>query len=303
MPHSLLTLKVRKIRPLLPTIQTRKSMLSFVIFPWTSTRLSWPTIPISTTTWILGHLPIDLRLHSPLASDLESLNHRNTSIPAQIPPPKDLCHLPPSSNQEKCVYSHNAQRDTHTILQRNRSKAPLFLADFSDKDTNERNGNSKVPSFTDSNDKKTENRDGEECFTLDYSLFDIVPTPPHSSMDTTSLGSDSKPLTSDPFDPLIPDNSSPLKRYHTPHTLQDRQSSQQAFDQGFLRHSGSVSIFPVVTPSTTFPPNNSMLKVSNGSIMHQAESMNAQVDETGVPDNDLAELEAWLLSDAVIITD
>jgi hypothetical protein len=46
-----------------------------------------------------------------------------------------------------------------------------------------------------------------------------------------------------------------------------------------------------------------MLKVSNGSIMHQAESTNAQVDETGVPDNDLAELEAWLLSDAVIITD
>jgi len=150
--------------------------------------------------------------------------------------------------------------------------------------------------MTDSNNQKPENRE-EECFTLDYSLFDIIPAPPDSSMDTTSPDDGSKPPTSSP---MIPDKS-PLKHYHPAYASQDHQSSQQAFGRSFILNSGTTSSFTTIPPSTTatFPSSNDILS----SAAHQAKSTNAPVDETGVPDNDLAELEAWLLSDAVIITD
>jgi hypothetical protein len=193
--------------------------------------------------------------------------------------------------------------DAHTILQRKRSKAPLFLADLSDQDTKKQTTNKKSHSstfMTDSNNQKPENQE-EECFTLDYSLFDIIPAPPDSSMDTTSPDDGSKPPTSSP---MIPDKSS-LKHYHSAYASQGHQSSQQAFGRSFILNSGTTSSFTTIPPSTTvtFPSSNDILRVSTSSATHQAKNTNAPVDETGVPDNDLTELEAWLLSDAVIITD
>ncbi|KIM86197.1 hypothetical protein PILCRDRAFT_4735 [Piloderma croceum F 1598] len=184
---------------------------------------------------------------------------------------------------------------------RKRSKAPLFFADLSDKDTKEQPTNRKSHSstfMTDSNNQKPENQK-EECFTLDYSLFDIIPAPPDSSMDTTSPGHGSKPPTSSPS---IPDKS-PLN--HSAYASQDHQSSRQAFGRNFILHSGATSSFTTIPPSTTatFSSSNDTLRVSTSPAAYQAESTNTPVDETGVPDNDLAELEAWLLSDAVIITD
>jgi hypothetical protein len=188
------------------------------------------------------------------------------------------------------------------ILQRKRSKEPLFFADLSDQDTKEPPTNRKCHSstfMTDSNNQKPEN--WEEGFTLDYTLFDIIPAPPDSSMDATSPYHDSKPPTSSP---LMPDNS-PLKHYPSAYASQDHRSSQQAFSRNFILHSGVTSSFIAIPPSTTatFPSSNDVSRVSTSSAAHQAESINVPVDETGVPDNDLAELEAWLLSDAVIITD
>jgi hypothetical protein len=232
------------------------------------------------------------------------MNHqRSASTPGSILPPKDLRHLRLSRSRERCVYPRTfpLHSDAHTILQRKRSKAPLFFADLSDKDTKEQPTNRKSHSstfMTDSNNQKPENQK-EECFTLDYSLFDIIPAPPDSSMDTTSPGHGSKPPTSSPS---IPDKS-PLN--HSAYASQDHQSSRQAFGRNFILHSGATSSFTTIPPSTTatFSSSNDTLRVSTSPAAYQAESTNTPVDETGVPDNDLAELEAWLLSDAVIITD
>jgi hypothetical protein len=156
--------------------------------------------------------------------------------------------------------------------------------------------------LTNSNDHRIENRNKEEFFTLDYSLFDIVPTPPDLTKDMTSPGSGSKPATS------IPHNSSPLKRHRSAYTQPDHNSPKQADNQGFLIPSSSTSIFPIapVSTKTDFLSSHDIYTPANNSWAAQPDppkSPNVKMDETGVPDNDLAELEAWLLSDAVIITD
>src|ERR1700683_4592612 len=90
---------------------------------------------------------------------------------------------------------------TQVIPQRKRSKTPLFLTDLSDEGIKDQDRESKTDLsrfLTNSNDHRIENRNKEEFFTLDYSLFDIVPTPPDLTKDMTSSGSGSKPATSIP---------------------------------------------------------------------------------------------------------
>jgi len=77
----------------------------------------------------------------------------------------------------------------------------------------------------------------------------------------------------------------------TAFTQQDCYSTNQTDSQSFLLSSSSNKF--TVTPAVITYPHAAQPKTLDETIM----------DETRVPNNDLAELEAWLLSDAVIRTD
>ena len=190
------------------------------------------------------------------------------------------------------------------ILRTKQNKAPLFLTDLSDEDTKEQHRHDQAdPSkcLTESNNQRTEKRD-EEFFTLDYSLFDIISTPPDLPMDTTSLGS-SETSTNGPS--ILNTNYHP-QGCHSANTLQDRRSP---IDRSILPSSSTITFLAAPLSTTTFSSGNNMPKVpsSLATRPNVPENENvkagAMIDETGVPNSDLAELEAWLLSDAVIITD
>jgi hypothetical protein len=189
------------------------------------------------------------------------------------------------------------------ISQRKRSKAPLFLADLSGEDTKEQSRENKTDSsrfLTGSNDQRKEKRNEEEHFSLDYSLFDIIPTPSDKSNNMTSPSSGSKPATSTPPDSKYHHQSAPAqKELYGPHPIGD---------QGFLRPPSSMNIFPMAPSltTTTFPSIHENFKPLSNLLAAQPDApqiTDTKMDETGVPDNDWAELEAWLLSDSVIIMD
>ena len=181
------------------------------------------------------------------------------------------------------------------------NKTPLFLADLSDEDTKQGKTD---PSgvLTESNEQSAGMENEEGFFTLDYSLFDIIPTPTDPSTDATSPSSCSKPATS-------------ISNRDIPHEVRpppDKHDPKQVGNQGFLTSSNSSSTFSMAAASknTVYSLNYRTNKASSSTLATQPDALensnNASMvmDDTGVPDNnDLAELEAWLLSDAVIITD
>jgi hypothetical protein len=94
---------------------------------------------------------------------------------------------------------------------------------------------------------------------------------------------------------------------HSANTPQDRRSP---IDLSLILPSSTTTFLATsLSTTTTFSSSHDMPKVPSSleTRLNVPKSGNvkasAMIDGTGVPNNDLAELEAWLLSDAVIITD